>query len=438
MYNNDWERFGDEIRRTIQDAVDNRDFSRLNQTVSDTIGQAMDNVSRGLKNGGWYRDPVGRQNGNRGTGTAPGGPGAGGKQGAEFSRGAAATGETRGSQYRAGAGQEAPSGTYAKNVQPAGKSLYLKGTSVRVGGIFLAVTGYVFGAGALIFLLLFCIGAAATGWDLAFGMIASLFGIFTAAFAVMAGIGTAMTCSVGRFRKYVNLIGNREYCDVKELAQQTGRTAKSVVKDLKKMIKKGWFRQGHLDEKGACLMVSDNAYRQYTGLMDRLRQEKAEKEAAEARARSDYEKLSPEVQKIIDAGDEYVRKIREANDAIPGEEISAKISRMEMLVDRIFDRVEQNPDSVDDIRRLMEYYLPTTIKLLDAYEELDAQPVQGENILSSKREIEKTLDTLNVAFEKLLDDMFQDTAWDLSSDISVLNTMLAQEGLAEDGLKKAK
>ena len=83
----------------------------------------------------------------------------------------------------------------------------------------------------------------------------------------------------------------------------------------------------------------------------------------------------------------------------------------------------------------MEYYLPTTIKLLEAYEELDAQPVQGENIISSKQEIEKTMDTLNTAFEKLLDELFQDTAWDLSSDISVLNTMLAQEGLTEDGLK---
>ena len=61
--------------------------------------------------------------------------------------------------------------------------------------------------------------------------------------------------------------------------------------------------------------------------------------------------------------------------------------------------------------------------------------MQGENIISSKQEIEKTLDTLNTAFEKLLDDLFQDTAWDLSSDISVLNTMLAQEGLTEDGLK---
>ena len=140
----------------------------------------------------------------------------------------------------------------------------------------------------------------------------------------------------------------------------------------------------------------------------------------------------------MQAGDEYVKKIREANDAIPGEEISAKISRMEMLVDRIFDRVEQNPESVSDIRKLMEYYLPTTIKLLEAYEELDSQPVQGENIISSKQEIEKTLDTLNTAFEKLLDDLFQDTAWDLSSDISVLQTMLAQEGLTDDGLKTGK
>lgn len=105
-------------------------------------------------------------------------------------------------------------------------------------------------------------------------------------------------------------------------------------------------------------------------------------------------------------------------------------------MDKIFDRVEQNPASVGDIRKLMEYYLPTTIKLLQAYQDLDAQPVQGENIISSKKEIEKTLDTLNVAFEKLLDDLFQETAWDVSTDISVLHTMLAQEGLTEDGLKK--
>ena len=73
---------------------------------------------------------------------------------------------------------------------------------------------------------------------------------------------------------------------------------------------------------------------------------------------------------------------------------------------------------------------------MEAYEDLDAEPVQGENIISSKKEIEKTLDTLNIAFEKLLDSLFQDTAWDVSSDISVLEMMLAQEGLTKDDFKE--
>lgn len=417
MINNDWERFGDEIRRTIQDAVDNQDFRRLNQTVSDTIGRAMDAVSTGMKNGGWYRDPN-----------------AGGN-GADFGQHG---GNAQGRQREADTGQwngNEAAGFGTGMVQPRKKMLYLKATAPKVGGTFMAITGYGFGVASLIFLGLLCVGAAELGWGLVLKIVAGLLVGATAAFAWMAVLGTSMVCSVGRFRKYVKMIGTREYCNTAELAQKTGRPVKAVVKDLKKMIKKGWFLQGHLDKDGTCLMVSNEAYTQYTALMERMSKEKAEREAAEEKQKAEYAKLSPEVQRIVKAGNDYVRKIREANDAIPGEEISAKISRMEMLVDRIFDRVEQNPDSVADIRKLMEYYLPTTIKLLEAYEELDAQPVQGENILSSKKEIEKTLDTLNVAFEKLLDDLFQDTAWDVSSDISVLHTMLAQEGLTEDGLK---
>lgn len=408
MINNDWERFGEEIRRTIQDAVDNQDFRRLNQTVSDTVGRAMDAVSDGLRNGGWYK-----------------GPGEGSASRAE-----------NGQQTK-----DSAAGGFAQGVPRAGaiksraKMLYLRGTAPKVGGIFLAATGYVLGVASLLVLfILFLIGMK-TGWELGTRIAGGLLGAAAVIFAAMAYKGTGMVCSVGRFRNYVKVLGTREYCNTEELAKKTGRTVKAVVKDLKKMIRKGWFLQGHLDDKGTCLMVSNEAYAQYTALMERMSKEKADKEAAEERQRQEYEKLSPEVQNIVKAGDDYVRKIREANDVIPGEEISAKISRMEMLVDRIFDRVEENPDSVDDIRKLMEYYLPTTIKLLEAYEELDAQPIQGENILSSKREIEKTLDTLNIAFEKLLDDLFQDTAWDVSTDISVLNTMLAQEGLTEDGLK---
>ena len=199
------------------------------------------------------------------------------------------------------------------------------------------------------------------------------------------------------------------------------------------MISKGWFRQGHMDGEKKCLILSNRAYEEYLQIETRRQQSKAEEPVKKEEKTQENtkekeaknEKLAPEVQKIIDQGDAFIRKIHECNEAIPGEEISAKINR-----------VEENPQSVSDIRKLMEYYLPTTIKLLEAYEQLDRQPVDGENIQTAKREIEATLDTLNTAFEKLLDDLFQDTMWDVSSDISVLNTMLAQEGLKEDGMKK--
>ena len=83
----------------------------------------------------------------------------------------------------------------------------------------------------------------------------------------------------------------------------------------------------------------------------------------------------------------------------------------------------------------MSYYLPTTLKLVNAYRKFDEQPVQGENILSSKREIEETLDTINLAFENLFDGLFEEDAMDVSTDISVLETMLKQEGLTGSDFK---
>lgn len=417
--NNDWEHFGEEIKQTIQDAIDTKDYSRLNQMVSDTVNHAMDCVSAGIKNGGWYRDPKTGQplyGDKKNTGS---------RSGAENQR------------YRPNQGPKmSEMRNYSQNHPVPVTPRYLKGTSVKIGGTFLAATGAVFGLTSVIFLIITLIGSLITAFDVVSGLIIGIFAVAFISFAVMTYVGVDMVRTVGRFRQYVSVLRDREFCDIKEIASATRRDVRKVLKDVKKMITKGWFCQGHLDEKESCLMVSEHAWNQYTALMEDMKQRKAEEQAAQKKMQEEYDRLSPEVQKIVQAGDEYVRKIKAANDAIPGEVISAKISRMELLVDRIFDRVEQNPDSVNDMRRMMDYYLPTTMKLLEAYEELDAQPVQGENIISSKKEIEDTIDTLNVAFEKLLDSLFQDTAWDVSSDISVLHTMLAQEGLTEDGLKK--
>ena len=138
---------------------------------------------------------------------------------------------------------------------------------------------------------------------------------------------------------------------------------------------------------------------------------------------------------MIIKGDHYIQAIREANDAIPGEVISAKLDRLEMIVRKIFESVKKHPEQMDEMDKFMEYYLPTTEKLVDAYKEFDALPVKGENVTNSMQEIENTLDTITRAFEQLLDDLFMDTTFDISSDISVLETMLAREGYKEKDFK---
>ena len=123
--------------------------------------------------------------------------------------------------------------------------------------------------------------------------------------------------------------------------------------------------------------------------------------------------------------------LRESNDKIPGEEMTGKLSRQEDIVNKIFDQVKKDPAAARDLRKFMNYYLPTTEKLLKAYIDVDQQPVAGDNIRNTKQEIEKAMDTVNEAFENLLDSMFEDANMDVMSDISVMNTMMAQDGLTD-------
>ena len=130
-------------------------------------------------------------------------------------------------------------------------------------------------------------------------------------------------------------------------------------------------------------------------------------------------------QAILDA-------LRSVNDAIPDEEMSDKISRLEAVSAKIFDKAKSDPDKLPRMRKFMDYYLPTSLKLLQTYAELDAQGVEGENISESKRRIEQTMDTLVHAFETQLDQLFQEDAMDVSADIDVMENMLRADGLAGD------
>lgn len=138
---------------------------------------------------------------------------------------------------------------------------------------------------------------------------------------------------------------------------------------------------------------------------------------------------NPEVDSIIKTGLSYLKEIGEANDRIADPKVSAKIFRMEKATDKIFKYIAKFPKDASQIRKFMNYYLPTLLKLLNSYIDLKEQSSSGDNIHNTISNIEGILSTIADAFEKQLDNLFADQALDISTDITVLENILTQEGL---------
>lgn len=147
---------------------------------------------------------------------------------------------------------------------------------------------------------------------------------------------------------------------------------------------------------------------------------------------------NPEVDKIIDEGREYLKKLREADDAIPDEALSEDITRMERASGDIFRYIADHPEKAPQIRKFMNYYLPTTLKLLGSYQRLSAQSVKGENISATLFNIAGMMHTVADAFEKQLDSLYAAEAMDISADITVFETLLKQEGFVEEEKEEGK
>ncbi|MCI9037481.1 MAG: hypothetical protein HFF80_06945 [Oscillospiraceae bacterium] len=142
-----------------------------------------------------------------------------------------------------------------------------------------------------------------------------------------------------------------------------------------------------------------------------------------------------ELDKMISDGRKAVSEMKRLDDAIADEKISADIRRLETVCQQIFSQVKADPAKLPQIRRFMDYYLPTTLKILNAYDRMDATGVAGENITGTKEKVERVMTTIVQAFEKQLDGLFGADAMDISTDISVLETMLSREGLAGEKLE---
>lgn len=430
MDKKDWYDAGEEIKNLVQDAVDRQDFSQLSSTIANVVNQTMDGFQSALK------DSLGGKN------TAGVGGGYDTRKSYHEASDRIKREMENKKRYRQAesvrTGEQTGRDVEKKSFHAAKPAKYKKLKAPgQVSGMVMASVGYSFAAMFGLSLgILGTVGLTLGGFG-----ISTACGIVGILFGASLGMGIGGSKKLGRasrFRRYMGLLKERTYCSIEELASGTGKSIQYVQKDLKRMIQKGFFPEGHMDRQETCLITDHETYQQYLLTQkeyDRRAEEQKDHQTSHQNEENDSdskvsrENLSQECRAILEEGNRYIRHIHECNDRIPGEEISAKLDRLELVVTRIFREVERRPELAPELRKMMSYYLPTTQKLLDAYCELDAQVIQGQNIDTTKREIEDSLDTINQAFENLLDGFFENTAWDISSDISVLHTMFAQEGL---------
>lgn len=222
-----------------------------------------------------------------------------------------------------------------------------------------------------------------------------------------------------RFRKLRNLIGNQKLVDIHAIAESFPCSFEKACDMLQNMAYKGYLgKKAYVDSAAGQLVLTGEG----------------------VRARRQQEKKEPEKTTVKQAEEELsiLREIREVNDAIPDPELSRKIYRIEEITGHILEYQKKHPEKTSELHTFLNYYLPTTLKILNSYAELDRQGVDGENIAATKERIEKMMDMVVEGFETQLDKLFRDEMMDIASDISVMEKMMGRDGLTDHDMVMPK
>ncbi|MGI5893072.1 MAG: 5-bromo-4-chloroindolyl phosphate hydrolysis family protein [Candidatus Merdivicinus sp.] len=264
-------------------------------------------------------------------------------------------------------------------------------------------------------------------FDIGFSMIPLAIG------GTLAFVGFHRIAYVKRFSNYRKQLKDVDYANIQDMAQFFSLPEDRIRKDLKQMMSEGLFRDCYFDEQQTCFILSQDVYEHYLALQENLRQKQLEAERLTKLQQENPEAAA--LEELRQTGDTYIQKIREINLALPEPEISAKLDSLEKVCAQIFDYIAKNPEKMPQIRKFMSYYLPTTLKLSEAFRDLELRAVQTDEIQNTKQEIREALDNINLAFQKLYANLMQKDLMGLSADISALETMLSQEGLIENDLQ---
>ena len=417
--NNKKEDIGEQILHVIQDSIESMDFSGLSDSIRDVVDYARDETVRQLNNA---RDETARQLNNAREKM--------GYREYDSNRGSTwtynrNTNRNRNRNYTAQRNdRQVPAVPRTRGTLPG---TYSGPLQTGFGGVGVAVFGALslgFGIGG--------IGMAAAGgiFSTVAVILESIFLPLTILSGVFLGRGILTGKRTRRIRSYVSAWKDSSFVMLEDLVNRCGVPLKTVRKDIHYIMERRWIPQARLDENETCLMLTEEAGRQYDAAME-SRREREKKEREEEILRQQWEMAGDDEKKYYRMQTEsqkYLEEIRKIKADISSVEMRNKIDQLEIALSRIFVCVKEHPDKVSRTDRLMEYYIPAIMKLLRVYEDLENQPIQGENIKKTTGEITDSLDTMNQALETMFDEMFQDVAMDISSDIQVLETMLARDG----------
>ena len=237
-------------------------------------------------------------------------------------------------------------------------------------------------------------------------------GMMAGGASLLLGSG-AMKRRQRRFATYLRTVGQKQAVPLDYLARAADVSRRRVEKDVNLMLEKGlWGDEAYIDMGSGMLFKSQAAATAYYDAAHRAKAEQGQP-AQTAPAPAGYAAI--------------LAQIRELNDRIADEAISAKLDRMEQVSGRIFKLIEEDEAKRDAAGTFLNYYLPTTLKLLENYASFEEAGVSGENLSQAKAKIEKTMDSIVAGFEHQLDELYRTDAMDIDSDIRVMETMLRRD-----------
>ena len=248
-------------------------------------------------------------------------------------------------------------------------------------------------------------------------------GIAAGGVSLMFG-SRAMTMRSRRFAKYLAAAGTRSAIPLEELADAANVKVNRVEKDLELMVSKGmWGSGAYVDSRNAMLFRSHE---------DRVEFYEAQRRAMQLEREAKVKQQKAAYAVEAQGYDAMIANIRRANDRIEDDVLSEKIDKLEHITRCIFKVIENEPAKKEKANTFLNYYLPTTQKLLDSYADFEEAGISGENLNQAKSRIEKTMDNIVAGFEHQLDELYRTTAMDVDSEIRVMETMLRRDGASAE------